>query len=74
MPSYSSHALIEQHRWLQLAASDHGLDVLPVTNQLDVGVIKQQPLLQLFTEGICLIVMPKVADDALQDVASIAVG
>ena len=66
LPWSESYAFIEQHRGLQSAASDHGLHILPVTNQLNVGVIKQQPLLQLFAEGVSLIVVPKVANDALE--------
>jgi len=50
------------------------LHILPVSNELNVGVIKQQPLLQLFTESIGLVMVTKVADDALQYVASIALG
>jgi len=50
------------------------LHILPVSDELNVGVIKQQPLLQLFTESIGLVMVTKVADDALQYVASIALG
>ena len=74
LTSSSCHALIEEHRGLQPAAPDHGLDILPVSNQLDVGVVKQQPLLQLLTESICLIMMTKVADDAFEGVARITLG
>ena len=36
----------------------------PVPNELDGGVIEQQPLIQILTQRIRLVVMPKVADDA----------
>ena len=72
LTSSSRNALVKEHRGLQPAVPDHALDILPVTSQLDVGVIKQQPQLQLLAEAIGLVVMAKVADDAFEGVACIA--
>lgn len=66
----SAQTLIKQDRRLESAVPNPCLDILPVANQLNVGVIKQQPLLELFTKGVNLVMVPEVADDALQEETS----
>ena len=48
------YMLVEEQRRLVPGVANGCRDVLPLPHQLDVGVIKQQPLVQLLAQGVCL--------------------
>ena len=62
--------LIEQQVGLHSGADERLLDFPPTAYGTDGGVVKQQPLFELLREGIGLIVVPKVADNAPQMINS----